>query len=131
MGGCVGCAANSFCRVIVNSAFIRFKSAGLVVYLGGDVRMELALPTSPCCVNFSTRSASLVSSGGRPCGVSVGVVSVSKTSQEPFQKRNSCCASVAVCQVVSVPVECRWFGRLLVCSSSWSMCMSSFHKRDV
>ena len=110
---------------------MRFKSAGLVVYLGGDVRMELALPTSPCCVNFSTRSASLVSSGGKPCGVCVGVLSVSKVSQEPFQKRNSRCASVAVCDALSVPVDCRWFGRLLVRSSSWSICMSSFHRRDV
>ena len=41
------------------------------------------------------------------------------------------CASVAVCEAVASVVVCRVFGRLLVCNSSWSVWMSSFHKRAV
>ena len=110
---------------------MRGRSAGFVVYLGGDVSMELALPTSPCCVSVSTRCASLVSSGGRACGVSLGSGSVSKVSHDPFQNRKSLFASVAVCEAVASVVVCRVFGGLLVCNSSWSMWMSSFHKRVV
>ena len=100
-----------------------------MVYFGGEVSMELALPTSPCCVSVSMRWASLVSSGGRACGVCVGLASVSSVSQDPFQNKYKRCAKVVAWDALS----CVSFVlvRLLVWRSSWSMCISSFHSRAV
>ena len=127
LGGAGGGALKRVLLHILNKAWIRGKSVGLVVYLGGDVRMELALPTSPCCVSVSTRCASFVSSGGSACGAWVGSASVSSVSHDPFQNRNSLCASVVFCEAVSLCLS----GLLFVCSSNWSMWISSFHKRVV
>ena len=69
LGGSEAGATKRCCRVILNSALNRARSTGLVVYFGGDVRMELAPPTFPSCVSVSTRCASLVSSGDSACGV--------------------------------------------------------------
>ena len=113
LGGAGGGAVKGVFLHILNKACMRGKSVGLVVYLGGDVSIELALPTSPCCVSVSTRCASFVSSGGSAWGVWVGSASVSSVSHEPFQNRKSLCASVAVCEVVASVVVCRGFGRLL------------------
>ena len=46
-GACGGGAVKRVFLHVLSKAWIRGKSAGLVVYLGGDVSIELALPTSP------------------------------------------------------------------------------------
>ena len=102
-----------------------------MVYCGGEVNIELALPISPGCVSVSIRWASLVSSGGRPWGGWVGSASVSSVAHDPFQNRKSLCSKVDVWLAVSLSVVVRVLWRLLVRRSIWSMWRNSFHSRAV
>ena len=86
-GGVAGSVGVCGCVLILKSLCSRGRSCGFVVYLGDAVIVAVARPVSPCCVSFSTRAASFVSSGGRLCGVSDGRSSVSSVSQAPLQKR--------------------------------------------
>ena len=54
LGGAVGVAAKRGLRENLKRALIFGRSVGDVVYFGGEVNMELALPVSPWSVSVST-----------------------------------------------------------------------------